>query len=77
MSGILSGIGVTWRAIQVLQESSLTIPGMTKYRWDLNKYFFDLNLLFREKPNVTFGPGIWFGWISMTLLLAGGMALGN
>ena len=82
MSGVLSGIGVTWRAIQVLQESSLTIPGMTKYSLGSeNSLISNFNVgkwpPHREKPSITFGPGIWFGWISMTLLLAGGMALGK
>jgi len=58
LSGVLSGIGVTWRAIQVLNESNFETP--TKYK---------------EKPNVTFGPGIWFGWVGMIVLLAGGIAL--
>ena len=35
------------------------------------------NLGKREKPNVTFGPGIWFGWVGMIVLLAGGIALGK
>ena len=35
------------------------------------------NLGEREKPNVTFGPGIWFGWVGMIVLLAGGIALGE
>ena len=36
-----------------------------------------MNLGKREKPNVTFGPGIWFGWVGMIVLLAGGIALGK
>ena len=35
------------------------------------------NLGEREKPNVTFGPGIWFGWVGMIVLLAGVIALGK
>ena len=26
---------------------------------------------------MTFGPGIWFGWVGMIVLLAGGIALGE
>ena len=39
-----------------------------RINWNLGK---------REKPNVTFGPGIWFGWVGMIVLLAGGIALGK
>ena len=44
------------------------IKDQDRINWNLGK---------REKPNVTFEPGIWFGWVGMIVLLAGGIALGS
>jgi hypothetical protein len=66
VSGILSGIGVTWRAIQVLQESASSFD---------NSKQINSNLI--EKVNVTFGKGIWMGWICMTILILAGITLGK
>ena len=45
--------------------------------WTKDQDRINWNLGKREKPNVTFGPGIWFGWVGMIVLLAGGIALGK
>ncbi|CAG5099712.1 Oidioi.mRNA.OKI2018_I69.XSR.g16648.t1.cds [Oikopleura dioica] len=62
ISGILSGTGVTWRAIQVLKMSNS---------------FYNQETISNSNDElaISFDSGVWFGWASMVFLVIAGVIL--